>query len=63
MVKDRAFTVTEGIVGYGVLPWEGKELCKERRGVNPYRFSAVLGEYQEDYRLSKSCFHNVQGQG
>ena len=32
LVKDRTFTVTKEIVGYGASPWEGKKTHKERGG-------------------------------
>ena len=55
--------MTEEIVGYGASPWEGKGIAQGKKGVNPYGFSAVLGEYKKDCQLIKLCFQNVQGQG
>ena len=30
--KDRIFTETEEVIGYGTSPWEGKEIAQGKKG-------------------------------
>ena len=35
LVKDKTFTATKEIVGYGSLPWGGKEITQGKKGLTP----------------------------
>ena len=51
LVKDRTFTVSEEKSVMRLCLGKARKVVENLCG-----FSAVLGEYQKDYRLSKFCF-------